>query len=75
VRDLGPQQPPRGRRQLDVTAFESIPATTIETIIKDHGRIDVLVNNTGFSMSGFAEEMSLDDVRHQFDTTSSALSQ
>jgi NAD(P)-dependent dehydrogenase (short-subunit alcohol dehydrogenase family) len=54
-------------RQLDVTHFESLPAT-IDTIVKDHGRIDVLVNNAGFSMSGFAEDMSLDELRQQFDT-------
>jgi NAD(P)-dependent dehydrogenase (short-subunit alcohol dehydrogenase family) len=53
-------------RQLDVTAFASIPAT-IDTIVKDHGRIDLLVNNAGFSMSGFAEDMSLDELRRQFD--------
>ena len=75
-----PRQPPRRSwpkkanvrervdiRQLDVTAFESILATT-ETIVKDHGRIDVLVNNAGSSMSGFAEGMSLDELRRQFDT-------
>ena len=54
-------------RQPDVTAFASIPAT-IDTIVKDHGRIDLLVNNAGFSMSGFAEDMSLDELRRQFDT-------
>ena len=54
-------------RQLGVTAFESIPAT-IETIVKGHGRIDVPVNNAGFSMSGFAEDVSLDELRRQFDT-------
>jgi NAD(P)-dependent dehydrogenase (short-subunit alcohol dehydrogenase family) len=54
-------------RQLDVTEFDSTP-TAIDAIIKDHGRIDVLVNNAGFSMSGFAEDMSLDELRRQFDT-------
>src|SRR5215469_15921992 len=49
-------------RQLDVTEFDSTP-TAIDAIIKDHGRIDVLVNNAGFSMSGFAEDMSLDELR------------
>jgi NAD(P)-dependent dehydrogenase (short-subunit alcohol dehydrogenase family) len=53
--------------QLDVTDFDSIPAA-IEAIVKDHGHIDVLVNNAGLSMSGFAEDMSLDELRQQFDT-------
>jgi NAD(P)-dependent dehydrogenase (short-subunit alcohol dehydrogenase family) len=54
-------------RQLDVTDFNSI-AASINAIVHDHGRIDVLVNNAGFSMSGFAEDMSLDELRRQFDT-------
>jgi len=54
-------------RQLDVTNFDSIPGV-VDAIVRDHGRIDVLVNNAGFSMSGFAEDMSLDDLRHQFET-------
>lgn len=54
-------------RQLDVTAFDTIP-TAIDAIVRDHGRIDVLVNNAGFSMAGFAEDLSLDDFRHQFET-------
>jgi NAD(P)-dependent dehydrogenase (short-subunit alcohol dehydrogenase family) len=54
-------------RQLDATDFDSIPAA-IDAIVKDHGHIDVLVNNAGFSMSGFAEDGSLDELRQQFET-------
>src|SRR5215469_12965993 len=54
-------------RQLDVTNFDAIPAT-IDRIVKDHARLDVLVNNAGFSMSGFAEDMALNELRQQFDT-------
>jgi NAD(P)-dependent dehydrogenase (short-subunit alcohol dehydrogenase family) len=54
-------------RRLDVTEFDSISGV-IDGIARDHGRIDVLVNNAGFSMSGFAEDMSLDELRRQFDT-------
>ena len=54
-------------RQLDVTDFDAIPAT-IEAIVKHHARIDVLVNNAGFSMSGFAEDMALNELRQQFET-------
>lgn len=52
---------------LDVTDFESIPGV-IDAILQKHGRIDVLVNNAGFSVAGFAEDIRLDDYRHQFET-------
>ena len=54
-------------RQLDVTHFDSIPPT-IGAIVKDHGRVDVLVNNAGFSVAGFGEDLHLDEIRHQFET-------
>ena len=54
-------------RQLDVTDFERIPAA-IESIARDHGRIDVLVNNAGFAVGGFAEDVALDELRLQMDT-------
>jgi NAD(P)-dependent dehydrogenase (short-subunit alcohol dehydrogenase family) len=54
-------------RRLDVRDFDSV-RPTVDDIVKDHGRIDVLINNAGFSMSGFAEDMSLDELRQQFDT-------
>jgi NAD(P)-dependent dehydrogenase (short-subunit alcohol dehydrogenase family) len=54
-------------RRLDVTEFDSI-AGVIDDIVRDHGRIDVLVNNAGFSVAGFGEDLSLDDYRHQFET-------
>jgi len=54
-------------RQLDVTDFGH-SALVLENIARDYGGIDVLVNNAGFSMTGFAEDMSLDELRRQFDT-------
>ncbi len=54
-------------RRLDVTEFDSIPGV-IEAIVRDHSRIDVLVNNAGFSLAGFGEDLSLDEYRHQFET-------
>src|SRR5271165_1472390 len=54
-------------RRLDVTEFDSLPGA-IESIVRDHGRIDVLVNNAGFSVAGFGEDLALSDYRHQFET-------
>ncbi len=54
-------------RRLDVTDFASIPAF-VEEVLRDHGRIDVLVNNAGFAMAGFAEDIKLEEIQRQFDT-------
>lgn len=54
-------------RQLDITDFDIVPAA-VEAIIGNYGRIDLLVNNAGFAMAGFAEDVRLKDLRAQFDT-------
>jgi len=54
-------------RDLDVTETDSIPGV-VEAVVRDHGRIDVLVNNAGFAMAGFAEDMCLAEIRQQFET-------
>jgi NAD(P)-dependent dehydrogenase (short-subunit alcohol dehydrogenase family) len=54
-------------RTLDVTASSTI-APFIEKIVADYGRIDVLVNNAGFAMAGFIEDLSMAEIRKQFDT-------
>jgi NAD(P)-dependent dehydrogenase (short-subunit alcohol dehydrogenase family) len=53
--------------QLDVTQPLSITHAVQQTI-RDHQRIDVLVNNAGFAMAGFAEDLYLDEIRKQFET-------
>ncbi len=53
--------------RLDITEFESLPAAVGE-ILSSHDRIDVLVNNAGFSVAGFAEDMTLAELRHQLET-------
>ena len=54
-------------RELDVTNFPAIP-TVVDTVARDYGRIDVLINNAGFPVAGFAEDIKLDELRQQFET-------
>src|SRR5208337_2704382 len=54
-------------RRLDITEFDSLPGA-VGAIAHDRRRIDVLVNNAGFSVAGFAEDMTLDELRHQLET-------
>jgi NAD(P)-dependent dehydrogenase (short-subunit alcohol dehydrogenase family) len=54
-------------RRLDITEFDVLPAAIAE-IVKAHSRIDVLVNNAGYALGGFAEDIHLDELRAQFDT-------
>jgi NAD(P)-dependent dehydrogenase (short-subunit alcohol dehydrogenase family) len=54
-------------RELDVTKFETMPSF-VQSVVRDYGRIDVLVNNAGFPVAGFAEDIKLEELRQQFET-------
>ena len=53
--------------QMDVTDAESIH-TTVNQIIDDKGRIDVLINNAGFGIAGTIENTSIGKAKEQFET-------
>ncbi|KKK37362.1 short-chain dehydrogenase [Mesobacillus campisalis] len=51
---------------LDVTSSLSIQQ--FKQYIQSFGKIEVLVNNAGYALGGFCEELQLDDYRQQFET-------
>lgn len=51
---------------LDMTLEESI-VNVVKIIIKEQGRIDVLVNNAGYGLYGAVEDISIEDAKRQFD--------
>ena len=53
--------------QLDVNDDISVN-NAMDGILKENGRIDVLVNNAGYSIFGSLEELSLEEVRQEFET-------
>jgi short-subunit dehydrogenase len=53
--------------ELDVTDDKSV-ANAIDIIGNRHQRIDVLVNNAGYEQHGAVEELSMDEIRAQFET-------
>ncbi|MEK4361359.1 SDR family oxidoreductase [Paenibacillus sp. FSL M8-0212] len=53
--------------QLDVTDAESVQKA-VGSVLLNSGRIDMLVNNAGFAVGGFIEEVSMEDWRRQMET-------
>ena len=53
--------------QLDVTDGASV-SKAVQSIISDSGRIDVIVNNAGYGLVGAFEDLSLDEIKQQYET-------
>ena len=67
-RGVPPGQRPFEMLPLDVTSDESVEAV-VTKVIRLHGRIDLLVNNAGFSIApAGAEESSIEQAKSIFDT-------
>ncbi len=53
--------------QLDVTDDNSVK-NAVDHIISEAGRIDVLVNNAGYSLGGALEDLSMEEIKSQYET-------
>lgn len=66
-RSIEQQPKPFKTLNMDVTSDESVHKA-IDQILKEQGRIDVLVNNAGLAIAGPVESLPLDEVQRVFDT-------
>jgi len=54
-------------QRLDITDTESI-SEAVDKIISEKNRIDIVVNNAGYSLLGPLEQLQLDEIKEEFET-------
>jgi NAD(P)-dependent dehydrogenase (short-subunit alcohol dehydrogenase family) len=54
--------------RLDVTDCDRTVKNAIESIAAESNRIDVLVNNAGYALTGAFEDLAMDEIKAQFET-------
>ncbi|RUX22052.1 oxidoreductase [Mesorhizobium sp. M2A.F.Ca.ET.037.01.1.1] len=63
---LGRSLPAMRTVMCDVTEFDRVPDVVAQAE-KEHGPVDVLINNAGYGHEGVLEESPLEEMRRQFD--------
>jgi NADP-dependent 3-hydroxy acid dehydrogenase YdfG len=53
--------------KLDVTDDQSVK-DAIRAVVSENGRIDILVNNAGYGLVGAFEDLSIDEIKNQYET-------
>lgn len=66
VKELAKRNTQAVIRELDVTKPVTIK-NVVEEIQETHGRMDVLINNAGYGIGGFFEDLSEEDIRRQME--------
>lgn len=61
------QEPGVGMVELDVNSDNSVQSGVTE-LLDETGRLDVLVNNAGYALTGGAEETSIEEAKAQLET-------
>jgi NAD(P)-dependent dehydrogenase (short-subunit alcohol dehydrogenase family) len=52
--------------KMDITKEEDVVAA-VDQITRDHGGVDILINNAGFGLYGTVEDVPLEEARYQFE--------